>query len=296
MSTDTHFLKYPYLFAHYVLARQKPMLASFKVTYACNLHCRQCPFYQMHSAELRYEEACQILDKLYERGNRLIVIEGGEPFLWHDREYDLGDIVLAAKKRFFSVGVTTNGTFPLGVPADVIWVSLDGLQATHNLLRGAPVFDKALHNIRNTSHPRIYAHITINAINAPEIPALIRFLENRVKGMTIQFYYPYNRKDELFLDFDKREKLLDEIIFLKRRGYKILNSTPALQALKRNTWKCDDRLIDNANPDGSISQGCYLKNRADIDCRKCGFSPYTEISLACRGNLQSILAGRKIFL
>ena len=295
MSAYAQILKYPYLFSHYVLARQKPMLASFKITYKCNLHCRQCPFYQMHSAELSYEEACHILDRLYERGNRLIVIEGGEPFLWHDREYKLSDIVLAAKQRFFSVGVTTNGTFALDVPADVIWVSLDGLQATHDLLRGAPVFDKALKNICKTTHKRLYAHITINAINAPEIPDLIRFLENKVAGMTIQFYYPYNHQDELFLEFEWREKLLEGLILMKKEGHKILNSTPALQALKRNTWKCDDRLIDNANPDGSISQGCYLKNRTDIDCSKCGFSPHTEISLACRGNLKSILAGRKIF-
>ena len=206
------------------------------------------------------------------------------------------NLVLAAKKRFFSVGVTTNGTFPLDVAAEVIWVSLDGLKTTHNLLRGAPVFDKALQNIRRSNHSRIYAHITINAINAAEIPFLIDFLKDKVKGITIQFYYPYNMKDELFLDFERREQLLEEIIQLKRSGHKILNSFAALQALKRNTWKCDDRLIDNANPDGSLSQGCYLKNRADIDCSKCGFSPHTEISLACQGNLQSILAGRKIFL
>lgn len=295
MSVNAKILKYPYLFSHYILTRQKPMLASFKLTYSCNLQCKQCPFYEMKAAKLRFREACEILNQLAARGNRLIVFEGGEPFLWHDQGYDLGDIILEAKKRFFSVGVTTNGTFPLNVPADVIWVSLDGLQATHDLLRGSPVFDIALSNIRKTAHPRVYAHITINEINAPEIPDLVRFLENKVAGMTIQFYYPYNHQDDLFLEFERREKLLEELILLKKEGYKILNSIPALQALKRNTWKCDDRLIDNANPDGSISQGCYLKNRSDIDCSKCGFSPHTEISLACRGNLQSILAGRKIF-
>jgi len=295
MDWSTGLLKYPYIFSHYALSRQKPMLASFKLTYSCNLQCKQCPFYEMKAANLQFKQACEILDQLAARGNRLIVFEGGEPFLWRDQDYGLGDIIREAKKRFFSVGVTTNGTFPLDVPADVIWVSLDGLQATHDLLRGASVFVIALSNIRNTTHPRVYAHITVNAINANEIPALVRFLENKVAGMTIQFYYPYNHQDELFLEFERREKLLEELILMKKEGHKIINSTPALQALKRNTWKCDDRLIDNANPDGSINQGCYLKNRADIDCSKCGFSPHTEISLACRGILQSILAGRKIF-
>ena len=286
---------YPYLFYHYVLHRDKPLLASFKLTYRCNLTCQQCPFYCMQAEELRYEQVLDILERLYQRGSRLVVLEGGEPMLWKDGTYSIHDVVAAARKKFFSVGMTTNGTLPLDVAVDTLWVSIDGLEETHNALRGAPIFSRIMENIKKSQHPRLFAHITINAVNATEIPELIRFLQHKVRGMTVQFYYPYNHKDELFLDFERREKLMEEIIQLKRAGFPVLNSIAALQALKRNTWKCDDRLIDNANPDGSITQGCYLKNRADIDCSKCGFSPHTEISLACQMNLQSILAGQRIF-
>jgi hypothetical protein len=82
---------------------------------------------------------------------------------------------------------------------------------------------------------------------------------------------------------------------MKKEGYPVLNSTAALQALKRNTWLCLDWLVDNANPDNTITQGCYLKGRADQNCAKCGFSPHTEISLAFRGSIPAILAGMKIF-
>ena len=286
---------YPYLFYHYVLQRDKPLLASFKLTYRCNLSCQQCPFYSIQAEELSYGEVVEIFDRLHERGNRLIVLEGGEPMLWKDGEYSIHDVVAEARKRFFSVGMTTNGTFTLDVSVDTLWVSLDGLEKTHNELRGASIFGKIMENISNSNHPRLFAHITINSINADEIPALIRFLQSKVKGMTVQFYYPYNQRDELFLDFDRREQLLVEIIKMKKAGYPVLNSYAALKALKRNTWRCDDRLIDNANPDGTITQGCYLKNRADIDCSKCGFSPHTEISFACQANPQSILAGQRIF-
>ena len=286
---------YPFLFSHYVLQRNKPLLASFKLTYRCNLTCQQCPFYEMRTEELRYPQVLEVLERLYRRGNRLVVLEGGEPMLWRDGDFTVRDVVAAARQRFFSVGMTTNGTLPLDVDVDTLWVSIDGLEETHNALRGAPVFSKVMDHIAKSLHPRLFAHITVNAVNAAEIPDLIRFLDNKVRGITIQFYYPYNQQDTLFLDFDRREKLLTEIIQLKRQGFPILNSVSALQALKRNTWRCDDRLIDNANPDGTINQGCYLKNRADIDCEKCGFSPHTEISLACRMNLQSIAAGQKIF-
>ena len=284
-----------FIFRNHILQQGKPLLASYKLTYRCNLRCRQCPFYTMQNDEVTYEQACRIIDQLYERGNRLLMFEGGEPMLWREGDYRVHDLVNYARERFFSVGMTTNGTQPLDVDTDVLWVSVDGLRETHNALRGAPVFDRIIANARASRHPRLYAHVTINSVNADEVPELLGFLNGIFRGITIQFYYPYNHKDELFLDFDRRERLLDDLIAQKRSGVRILNSTAALKALKRNTWVCRDDLIDNANPDGSMQQGCYLKGRVDIDCSKCGFSPHTEISLACRGNLQAILAGMKIF-
>jgi len=285
-----------YILQNYVLAHQKPFLASFKVTYRCSLRCQQCPFYSMEAPDPTYEQACRTLDELHERGNRMVVFEGGEPMLWRDGNWRIHDLVAYARQRFYAVGMTTNGTLPLDVPTDVLWVSLDGLRDTHNQLRGADIFDRVIANARASSHPRLFAHITINAVNAAEVPELLGFLNGIFRGITIQFYYPYNHQDALFLDFNRRAALLDEVIQLKHSGIRVLNSDAALTALKRNTWTCRDSLIDNANPDGSLQQGCYLKGRSDIDCARCGFSPHTEISLACRGNLQAIRAGMRIFM
>lgn len=285
-----------YILRHYVLSRRRPFLASFKLTYRCNLRCRQCPFHTMTAPELSFDRACAIIDQLYQRGSRLLMFEGGEPMLWRDGERRVRDLVAYARRRFFSVGMTTNGTLPLDAPTDVLWVSVDGLRETHNALRGAPIFDQVIANARASRHPRLFAHVTANAVNAGEIPALLRLLDGIFRGVTLQFYYPYDRQDDLFLDFERRERLLEEVIQLKRAGVRVLNSIPALRALKRNTWTCRDWLIDNANPDGTFQQGCYLRGRADIDCSRCGFSPHTEVSLACRGSPRAILAGARIFL
>jgi MoaA/NifB/PqqE/SkfB family radical SAM enzyme len=285
-----------YILWHYALSRkQTPFLASWKLTYRCNLRCRQCPFHEMESGTPSFPEVIATLQRLYRRGNRLVVFEGGEPMLWRDGPWSIRDVVAEAKKLFFCVGLTTNGTFPLEVETDVLWVSLDGLADTHNRLRGPGVFEQAIENIRRSGHPKILAHITANAVNCDEVPDLIRYLRGLVKGITVQFYYPYHGQDELFLGFDRREQLLDEILSLKRAGYPVLNSAAALEALKRNRWKCVDWLVDNANPDGSITQGCYLRGRDDIDCARCGFAPHTEISLAYQRNLQAARAGIKIF-
>ena len=281
---------------NYVVRRHKtPFLASCKLTYHCNLRCAQCPFYELGGETPTYAEVIAMLEKLYQRGSRIVMFEGGEPMLWRDGPRTIQDVVAEAKRKFIAVGMTTNGTLPLSAETDVLWVSLDGLAQTHNRLRNAEIFDRVIENIKRSTHPRILAHITINAVNFAEVPDLIRYLRGVVKGITVQFYYPYHARDELFLDFERRERLLDEILALKKAGYPVLNSSVALEKLKRNQWRCVDWLIDNANPDGTMSQGCYLRGRDDIDCARCGFSPHTEISLAYQGNLAAIRAGMAIF-
>lgn len=285
-----------YVLKNYVFSKKKkPFLCSFKLTYNCNLKCDQCPFHSMKSKDPSLEEVTSTLEKLYDRGNRAVIFEGGEPMLWKHGSYGIHDVVKAAKRKFFCVGMTTNGTLPLDVDTDILWVSIDGFKDTHNSLRNGDVFDKVMKNIKESSHPKLLAHITVNSKNYSEVPELIKFLSKSVKGITLQFYYPYNKKDDLFLDFDKREELLEDIITLKEKSYPILNSYSGLKAMKKNKWQCIDWLVDNANPDGSISNGCYLKGRTDLDCSKCGFSPHVEISLAYKGNLEAIKAGIEIF-
>lgn len=284
-----------HIFRCHFLERSTPLLASYKLTYRCNLRCQQCPFIELDAPDPTFEQAVATLDRLYQRGSRMVIFEGGEPLLWRDGDYRVHDLVSYARRKYFSVGMTTNGTLPLDVPTDVLWVSIDGFAETHNRLRGASVFENIRANISTSRHPRLYAHVTANAVNAGEIPDLLKYLDPLFKGITLQFYYPYNQRDELFLEFDQRADLLDKVIGLKRSGIKILNSIPALRALKANTWTCRDWLMDNANPDGTLNHGCYLKGRADIDCARCGFSPHTEVSLAFGGNPRAIQAGLRVF-
>lgn len=283
------------VFHHLLSPRRRPFLASYKLTYRCNLHCRQCPFPDNTSPQPSFAQVCSVLEQLRRRGDQIVIFEGGEPLLWRDGAADFNDVARFARQRFACVGATTNGTLPLDVETDILWVSLDGFAATHNRLRQAEIFDRVIDHILNSSHPRLYAHITANAENYQEIPDLVRFLSEIVKGITVQFYYPYGADDRLFLPWAKRRALLEKLIELKHAGYPLLNSTGSLKALQNNRWRCLPWLVDSANPDGAITQGCYLQGRAAIDCSKCGFSPYTEISLAFRGHPGAVMAGMQIF-
>ncbi len=147
---------YTYLFSHYVKSRifniKNPVLASIKITNACNLKCRHCPFWRMEEKSLSFSQVKSLLKDIYNIGSRLVIIEGGEPFLWKDGSHDIRSIVNEARKSFFSVGITSNGTFPLDIDSDIIWVSIDGLKKTHDYIRGE-TFEKIISNIEASSHP-----------------------------------------------------------------------------------------------------------------------------------------------
>ncbi|MDX1777842.1 MAG: radical SAM protein, partial [Thermodesulfobacteriota bacterium] len=182
-----------------VFGKRIPLLAGFKITNRCNLECIHCPFWKRTSPELlTFDQIKQILQTLYRRGVRILILEGGEPSLWRDGNYTITDVVTYAKTLFFSVGMTTNGTVPLTVPTNTVWVSIDGLRETHNRIRDNS-FDRVIKHIQSSNHPNVYANITINGINYSEIPELVKFLFGKVKGITIQFHYPYEDNDTLTL-------------------------------------------------------------------------------------------------
>jgi len=298
--TFKHLQQYSYFIFSYLqslLGQKNPVLGGMKLTHVCNLTCNHCPFWKKKDESLSFEQAISRMLTLYEWGVRILIIEGGEPFLWRDGSHDIRDLVREAKKLFFSVGVTTNGTFPIEVDTDIVWVSLDGLKETNDRIRGES-FDKTIANIEASSHPKIYAHVTINALNWQEIPDFVEFISSRVKGITIQFHYPYESEaadDELLLSSDCRREVLNNLVKLKKQGFPVANSYACLKALKDNRWKCHPWMIASVNPDGSMSQGCYVKDRGPISCEHCGFAAHTEISLAYNWSLEAMLVGRKIF-
>ena len=63
-----------------------------------------------------------------------------------------------------------------------------------------------------------------------------------------------------------------------------------------NGWTCRDRLLANVDPDGSVTQGCYVRSRGEVRCIDCGFTPVAELSGAFALAPGSILAGWKAFV
>jgi MoaA/NifB/PqqE/SkfB family radical SAM enzyme len=227
-----------YLVKTKIFRREIPFIGGLVINEKCNLSCKQCDVSNRNLPDLTYEDIKRGLQVLYNRGIRSVFIEGGEPFLWRDVGYRLEDIVKLARKIGFQlVSVYTNGTFPINVSTDSIFVSLDGLKETNNKLRGN-VFDKVIQNIKESKHPNIIINFTINSVNQSEIE---RFCEEmgkikQVRGIFFYFHTPYYGFDELFVNLDEKRKIIKRIIALKRKGYKIFNSLACLKGVYNDNW------------------------------------------------------------
>jgi Fe-coproporphyrin III synthase len=286
----------PFL-AYNLGGRIRPVLAGYKITHKCNLKCVHCPYWKRSGPDQNFEGVVTTLTRLKSMGVLILILEGGEPLLWRDHDKNIRDVVAAARKLFPCVCMTTNGTLPWGeLPLDRVWVSLDGPPSAHDAMRGEGVFEQVWDNLKLEAKGRAFVSTTINSTNAGAVPDLLAMLKDVVQGVTIQFHYPYDGlPDPLFIRPEERRPILDELIRMKRFGYPVADSFSSLRDLKNERWTCEDRLMANAEPDGTILHGCYLKNRGTSDCSLCGFAAHNEMSLAFRGGFQSILTGARIF-
>ena len=284
-----------------IFGQKIPLLASFKLSYHCNLACLACPFHLRAGVEntsMSWPLAKTSLDALQRLGVLIVVFEGGEPLLWWDGRYNLHDLIDYAKRRFARVAVTTNGTFPLDVPADILWVSVDGLKESHDRLRSHS-FDQVWSNLSAARHSRLLVHFTINRENRRDIRPLLEKLKDipAFGGMTVQLFYPYGQGEApLGLSDGERRAVLEDVIEMKKQGFPILNSAGRLSAMIRNDWRCHDDILINVDPDGTVTRGCYVKSRGRINCRACGFSAVSEASGALDLLPGSLRAGWSIFL
>lgn len=91
---------------------------------------------------------------------------------------------------------------------------------THDELRSAS-FDRMWSNIEKTKHPRVFIHCTLNRHNWQDVDFVARLVQKTptLKGMTVQFSYPYNQGEEnLTLSPEERRTVILKLLELKKWG------------------------------------------------------------------------------
>ncbi|MDR2042397.1 MAG: radical SAM protein [Tannerella sp.] len=276
---------------------QRPLQTVLFVSDKCNLTCKHCSIYELRHPHVKTED--QIREELeysYRLGSRFVDFEGGEPTLWRDGDRDLNSLIRLAKKiGFYSATLTTNAQNPFtGSQADSIWVSLDGLGDYHDRIRGKGAFDRLVKNIATANHPHLSVNMVINAQNDPSVEETIEFAKSNphIESISLNFHSPYQGTESLFLDWERRARIIDLIIEKKKAGYPVMNSVSGLRLMKHNRFKKQCWVTNFIMPDGTRLTECQGKT-AGL-CDRCGLSMAGEMHSVFSLKLDTVFAGLKL--
>ncbi len=267
----------PFTWRYVFLRRSEPLFYGIALTGRCNLNCQGCKVVNNGLLDLTWEQLTNGMQKAWQQGFRELYFTGGEPMLWRDGKHTLKDAVFAAKRTgFFHVHVYTNGTRGLDTPADMVWVSMDGLPGTFELRRGDH-FDTVEQAVRKGRHPKTAIIYVIDRNTAGGIEPFLEWVrETRFPVIGVMFYFhtPYYGRDELFLSAAERAAIIDRLLRCIRLGLPVINSRAGLLVLKSGKWP---RRLPSVHI--LDSQGEYVCCRApDEVCPECGYAACTEIT------------------
>lgn len=217
--------------------RQHPMRQLFwECTLRCNMRCQHCgsdckvsslhpdmPFEDFEKVLLRVKEA-------YDSHHITVVVSGGEPLMRQDlarcgrRMYDLE----------FPWGMVSNGMLMsdrkidelLGAGMRAATISLDGLEAEHEWMRGVPgSFKNASHAIERLAKENSFGFDVVTCVNQrnlSQLPQLKEYLISLgLKDWRIFTVFPVGRaasNPELQLSGGQYRELMDFIIATRKEG------------------------------------------------------------------------------
>ncbi len=188
--------------------RRPPIRALWEFTWQCDLRCAHClvDAGPNELRELSTGEALDLVDQIADLGVRAVTLSGGEPLL----RKDWFDVCARIRERGLICRLSTNGNFidrevvakleSIGVQRVVM--SIDGLQATHDAIRGAA------HSGRPSRFGQVMAALDllagsgvgasiITAVmrpNLPELPEIHALLKERgIDQWTVQLAHATGR-------------------------------------------------------------------------------------------------------
>ena len=138
----------------------KPLYLTYIVTENCNLRCPFCYAWRSPRLnELRLEEIEDVFSSKILRNLISVGLTGGEPFL-RDDIVDIASVIAEHIRNLQELRIVTNGFFSDKIISSVheimditdlpvsVKVSIDGLESTHDKMRGKGVFSKAMSTLK----------------------------------------------------------------------------------------------------------------------------------------------------
>jgi radical SAM family uncharacterized protein len=299
------------------LGVRAPLFCGHKLTYNCNLRCKMCPFWKRSSTDPSLEKEKAILKQIHDSGVCGIAFEGGEPLLRND----LVEILAFSRSLPLHTSLVTNGTL-LESRIDemasyingVVYVSLDGLEKTHDTIRGVSgCFGKAVRGIiASREKVSVTINTTIMAENVHEIEDLVKLAKELDIKISVAVAHEYCSAEAYAPASHEIREIAGKLAELKKKGYPLVNSISYFRVMaKEKNWKCKPWSLVNVGPEGKLVLPCYVRNEYATNvsvfetsiktaisgfdwnetknCQKCSLHCYVEPSLVLSWDFRTYL-------
>ncbi|HJX93836.1 MAG TPA: radical SAM protein [Pyrinomonadaceae bacterium] len=254
----------------------KYAVGSIDVTNRCNLRCEHCYFFaedHENEKELSIEKWVEKLEEMKAAGHPMMLCTwvGGEPMM-RKKLIDVG------RKYFKHNTIVTNGTVELPDWDNCSWViSIDGTEEAFSKMRAPGIYQKIKDNVIRHPELRIQISCVLTTITADCIEELVKEWGPIARGGIIfDFFTPVTNLDEaLWLNWSERDRLIEQILALKKKYPGTINMLDSTLDLMRSknarqvTDNCEFRLRAFAlGSTGETKGKCMMGDNAD--CDRCG--------------------------
>ncbi len=211
----------------------------FHLTNRCNLSCRHCLFSSSphQTQELPKTVVLQTVRQAHALGCRVFAFTGGEPFVYREFPEIVQEIFRLADSH---VVVLTNGLIARSVLEKHNWnperlhlqVSLDGLEKSHDFVRGQGTFSKTVRELRALSRMGVPFTLSMcpvrsNVHDVPHMPDLAK----DVGASNIHFMWYFVRGRGVAQEFVPVNELFDVVRLAVERAEKLAVSVDNVRSL-----------------------------------------------------------------
>ncbi len=195
-----------------------------------------------------------------------------------------------------------------------LYVSLDGLEKTHDTIRGVNgCFRKAVEGITaSIAKVSVTINTTIMAENIYEIEDLVKLAKELDVKISVATAHDYYYAKASAAKSQEIKEIAGKLVEMKKKGYPLVNSASYLKVIgKEKTWSCKPWAIVNVGPEGHLVLPCYVRNEyansvsvletsiktaiskfdwsETQNCQNCNLHCYVEPSLVLSGDFRTYL-------
>lgn len=204
---------------------------AWAITDLCNLNCLHCAYPTKSLNDVSTKEALCIINQLHDCGVEHVAIDGGEPFM----RKDIIKILHNLDNCDIDIEINTNGTLISDYMTrslsnlnniSEIYISVDGLQETHDIIRGKKCFDGVIESIKKLKNEGlpVYIATTVNRHNYKDLYDIVNLaIKLEVEGIILRPLHILgraiqNKKDLILSDIEEISAIKNIFLLYKSHG------------------------------------------------------------------------------